>query len=251
MSIKERVLKKFSEQVSKELGFYVYLYVDPRNEEIFYIGKGRGNRCFNHLKDVSDSDKKNRIDRIFKDTNGLGPRIEILAHGLTSDEALKVEAAAIDLVDIKNLTNLKRGHYTKSYGRTSVENIIAEYQAEEAVFEEKGICFKLNKYFDHRLSPVELYDYTRGFWCINVNGKAADARLAFAVYKGVIQEVYEIVSWHEEGQTFSSRKKVERDKPKKEFVGRLASDEKREKYRFKHVTFQSSQASFEFVGPYE
>lgn len=41
---------RFSEEVSNRLGNYVYRLIDPRNEETFYVGKGKGNRVFNHAE---------------------------------------------------------------------------------------------------------------------------------------------------------------------------------------------------------
>jgi len=35
--------------VAERLGWYVYRLIDPRNGETFYVGKGRGNRIFQHV----------------------------------------------------------------------------------------------------------------------------------------------------------------------------------------------------------
>lgn len=48
---------KFPASVSKKLGSYVYLYIDPRDGVPFYVGKGTGNRCFAHLSAAGDSAK--------------------------------------------------------------------------------------------------------------------------------------------------------------------------------------------------
>lgn len=37
-------MNKFSDKTIEELGYYVYSLTDPRNNKIFYIGKGCGNR---------------------------------------------------------------------------------------------------------------------------------------------------------------------------------------------------------------
>ena len=37
--------------------YYVYVYIDPRNLEEFYYGKGKDNRKKAHVNDASDSEK--------------------------------------------------------------------------------------------------------------------------------------------------------------------------------------------------
>ena len=39
-------INEFPSEVIKELGYYVYRLIDPRNGETFYVGKGKGNRIF-------------------------------------------------------------------------------------------------------------------------------------------------------------------------------------------------------------
>ena len=57
--------------------YYVYVYIDPRNFEEFYYGKGKGNRKEAHLFEDSDSEKSNRIKEITKE--GLKPIIKVIA----------------------------------------------------------------------------------------------------------------------------------------------------------------------------
>jgi len=44
--------------------YYVYVYIDPRNFEEFYYGKGKGSRKDDHLFEDSDSEKAKRIKAI-------------------------------------------------------------------------------------------------------------------------------------------------------------------------------------------
>ena len=46
------------------LGYYVYAYVDPRDDSIRYIGKGKGDRALAHLSDEGDSEKTRWIKKL-------------------------------------------------------------------------------------------------------------------------------------------------------------------------------------------
>lgn len=110
--------------------FYVYAYVDPSDESIFYIGQGKGGRSKSHIKayekendkniskeEVNLSKKHARIEAIKQ--VGKEPRIVILAKNLEEKEAYMVESAFIwmhkhlmhkHLVGKEALTNIQAGH---------------------------------------------------------------------------------------------------------------------------------------------
>lgn len=87
---------------------YVYVYIDPRNFEEFYYGKGIGSRSHAHLQENNDSVKVARIRAIRAE--GLEPIIRIIARGLSSEEALMVETALIWKLG-RTLTNVAAGQY--------------------------------------------------------------------------------------------------------------------------------------------
>ncbi len=41
--------EQFSQKTQEELKYYVYTLIDPRDNKIFYVGKGKGNRVFYHI----------------------------------------------------------------------------------------------------------------------------------------------------------------------------------------------------------
>lgn len=92
--------------------YYVYVYIDPRNFEEFYYGKGRGSRKTAHLSDDSDTEKAKRIKAIKKE--GLEPIIKVIAKGLTEKEAFLVEKTLIWKLG-RNLTNLSSGHFADKF----------------------------------------------------------------------------------------------------------------------------------------
>lgn len=92
--------------------YYVYVYIDPRNYEEFYYGKGKGNRKDAHLSDESDSEKAKRIAEIKK--VGLRPIIRVLVKDLTEKEAFLIEKTLIWKLG-KTLTNKSTGHFAEKF----------------------------------------------------------------------------------------------------------------------------------------
>lgn len=92
--------------------YYVYVYIDPRNLEEFYYGKGRGKRKEAHLSDKKDSEKTRRIKAIQKE--GLEPIIKVVAKNLQNQDALLIEKTLIWKLG-KNLTNVSPGHFADNF----------------------------------------------------------------------------------------------------------------------------------------
>lgn len=92
--------------------YYVYVYIDPRNHEEFYYGKGRGSRKNSHLKDKSDNEKTKRIAEIRK--QGLMPIVRVIARGLSESEALLVEKTLLWKLG-KWTTNVATGHFANKF----------------------------------------------------------------------------------------------------------------------------------------
>ena len=219
-------IPRIAPAVAKKLGNYVYLYKNPLDGKVFYVGKGTNKRALAHLR----AGEKKRITKKLKAIRAAGeePRIEILAHGLPNpDVALKVEAAAIDLLGLKGLVNAVRGHGA-TYGRMPIEEIIAHYTRRKAKVREHVILIRINKLYRYGMTDAELYDATRSAW--RVGSRRSEAEYAVAVFEGVGREVYKITEWLPAGSTFNTRRDTlgltKRDRRVKwEFVG-IVADEK-------------------------
>lgn len=214
--------------VARKLGYYVYAYVNPVNRQIFYVGKGKGRRVLRHLEDRTESRKVATIKQIR--SAGRQPELEILAHGLGSaDNALRVEAAVIDALGLPFLTNQVRGWRSLRYGRTSLAELIALYRRRRVRIQEPSILIRITDLYRSQMSASELYDATRASW--KLGPKRKRAKYAFAVFEGIVREVYEITQWLPAGSTFNSRDPRGVSSPKRwEFVGRLAPEGLRRHY---------------------
>jgi uncharacterized protein len=101
--------------VADQLAVYVYLLIDPSDDRVFYVGKGRGNRCFQHIAEAEHTSQDSiddypKLDRIRSIGRTGRVVIRVLRHGLTDEAALLVESAAIDLLSPDGLTNRVVGH---------------------------------------------------------------------------------------------------------------------------------------------
>lgn len=233
----------FPEKAKEELKHYVYVYIDPRTKKPFYIGKGQGDRAFSHLDDKSESEKVRKIEEIRK--SHKQPEIKILTYGLDAETALKVEAAAIDLVGVDKLTNQKRGNDTHQYGKVDAYEFAARYQKKllEEDITENVMIIRINKLYRYDLTEDELYNATRAYWIVNKEN-ADQVDYVFSVYKNRILEVYKVAKWFDAGTTYMPVRRGDegeadyewlREHGRKEFVGQIADEEIRNKYKDKSV----------------
>lgn len=230
-------LRSFKPGMAEKLGHYVYLYVDPRDGKVFYIGKGKGERCLDHLFEDDDQPKVKRIREIF--AAGLEPRIEMLAHGLrTEQEAYNIEAAAIGLLGLENLTNRVVGKDSLRFGRKRLSELEGYYAAKPVKITDPVILIRVNQLYRHGMSTPELYEITRGVWKLDFE-RASAMKYVLAVYEGVVREVYEVDKWqHAQIGGFLTRTDIvpEDAKGRIEFVGKVAHEVIRQKYLLGDVT---------------
>ncbi len=93
---------------------------------------------------------------------------------------------------------------------------------------EPAILIRINKKYHENMSRLELFEATRGVWKVGL--RREKAYLAFAVYRGIVKEVYAIHSWHPTG-TLRYQTRDDVNAPNRwEFEGELAPQDVRDKY---------------------
>jgi len=204
-SMNTKTISCFSEKALDSLnGFYVYALIDPRNEKVFYIGKGTGNRVFFHEIESgktpkSEKAKLHKIQEIEKD--GFTVKRLIVNWGLTEAEAFASEATLINLIkcipDI-HLTNEVSGHHV--HEALSVEEFELQYGAiplRKEDIRHSILVIKINKLYRRNMTEDELYDAVRGYWCASLKTiEKRKVEYVFGVYNGLIVAVYKPDEWH-------------------------------------------------------
>lgn len=182
----------FSNDVADKLGFYVYRLIDPRNGETFYVGRGKGNRVFNHAADelgASADVQSEKLLRIRKIRSaGFEVAHVIHRHGLDSHTAVEVEAALIDAYP--GITNVASGHEADERGVMHADEIVQRYQAPVAEFEHNLVLISVN------WSALErsIYEAVRHAWKIDPR-KAQKADYVLAVHRGLIVGAFKAQQW--------------------------------------------------------
>jgi hypothetical protein len=225
-------MDSFSQSIIEKIGYYVYLLKDPRNQKVFYVGKGCDNRVFMHASDAlnefNESDKLDTIREIRK--SGLNVIYFILRHSLTSGIALEIESAMIDFLGLSELKNKVKGHGSLTKGLKTVDEIRELFEAQEVVISDKVMLIIINKYFSRDLDASELYKFTR--YCWHVGKRRENAEFILSVYKGIVREVYKVYKWKPTSDDSSNPK----DKGRYFFEGEIANEQIRNKYLGKAVT---------------
>jgi hypothetical protein len=198
-------IKLFSEKAVEQLnGFYVYALIDPRNNQVFYIGKGIGNRVFSHEIESGKSPKseKAKLKRIQEiEAAGFDVKRVIVNWSMTESEAFAAEAALINMLSFLSadmLTNAVAGHHV--HEAMTVEDFDLLYGAEHLKQEDiqhSIMVIKINKLYRKGMNPKELYDIVRGNWRASMASiQKRNVEYVFGVYNQLIVAVYKPDEWH-------------------------------------------------------
>jgi hypothetical protein len=185
-------VESFPPEVSARLGTYVYRLIDPRNGETFYVGKGRGNRVFAHIRaeeDIDGDEIDNKMRRIRQiRLAGFEVAHVIHRHGMDDATAFQVEAALMDAYP--GLTNIAGGYGSTDFGATHAKDIIRRYMAEPAVFTHKALLIGVNR----TAADSSLYEATRYAWKIS-RKKAVRAEVILPTVQGLIVGAFVADDW--------------------------------------------------------
>lgn len=198
-----KAINQFGPQTLQEIGYYVYLLVDPRDNTIIYVGKSENNRVFNHEEKVRkdfnpDNDKEVRIKDILD--AGLNVEKYIVRYQLTEEQAFIVESVLINLlgggkgdyVPFKfELSNIQGGHQMSTNKIMTVEQLDVLYSSKPLSADEitdRVMCININKAYSR---DGDVYEAVRAAWRISQK-KANQCDYVLAEYKNPVCGIFKV-----------------------------------------------------------
>jgi hypothetical protein len=132
--------------------------------------------------------------------------------------------------ELGTLTNEVRGWRSLQLGRLPLSALNFYYGAKPVEVEVPALLIRINRLYRHDMTAEELYEATRGVW--KLGPRRSKAKYAFAVFEGVVREVYEIESWHAAATTAYATRDASQltTKDRYEFLGRVADAAIRDVY---------------------
>jgi len=199
-------MDKFSQMTKEKLGFYVYILIDPRDGKVFYVGKGKDDRVFAHIKcSLSETQDSEKLDIIRSITSeGFSVRHYIVRHNLTEREALTVESVFLDFLTyhdfefVAKIAAVQAGYRQWSEGIKTVEELEILYNCAElspADIHHRILSININRTYNLKndLHP-NIYEATRKSWKLNAH-RLKTIDYVFSEYKGIVRAIFQPSRW--------------------------------------------------------
>lgn len=196
--------RKFDVNVAKLLGEYVYALRDPRDNKVFYVGKGYGNRIFQHFDEADSALKANgswsaklrRIVEIWEADENVD--WFIIRRELSAQiSAFDVEAAIIDAIEISqngSLLNKIGGTGGNTRGILTADDCaaLATPQVNPTKCHSIVFLFPINRAVTQNNT---IYNSTRSWWAVSKILRSKTDAVAVGIANGLSQGVFSINGW--------------------------------------------------------
>lgn len=149
------------------MSFYIYELSDPRDDSVFYVGKGKGNRINCHETEARSGRVSRKCDRIREiEAAGLTVGKRKVKHFVDEQAAYDYEENLIAQHGLANLTNV-------APGGGSIRNVIT-------ISSDRSLVAAIAEAFNRTHN---------GTFTISVRGVAIDMKAILAAYKERIEEI--------------------------------------------------------------
>tara|TARA_B110000483_G_scaffold136771_1_gene163562 strand:- start:10457 stop:11227 length:771 start_codon:yes stop_codon:yes gene_type:complete len=192
----------FDENTKENLKHYVYLLIDPENNEPFYVGKGQDDRVFAHInQDIVEGNENLKYQEIRR-IGTKNVKHVIVRHGLSNSAAFAVEASLIDTFRyIPSFNKFARGNIQGGYnsiekGLMSSNEIISIYNAELLkTIDDDCMIININTTYKKGSGAEAIYTATKETWKM-AEWRPARYDYVLSEYRGLIREVFKVDEWY-------------------------------------------------------
>ncbi len=231
----------FDEKTQQLLKFYVYMLVNPDKNQPFYIGKGTGNRVFDHLNcAISENEESNLKYETIRSIRDKGKEINhvIVRHGLSEEMAYQIEASLIDAFHYAGilLSNLVKGIHSIEKGLMTANELLGLYNAQPlASMASDCVIININRNYKRGTNGDAIYQATKETWTIS-KSKIDKIKYVLSEYRGLIVEVFSVDKWYPKDRGFGlNSKQYGQIKTGYGFDGQIAPAEIRDLYLNKSI----------------
>lgn len=216
--------KPFAPDVKEQLGPYVYMLIDPRDGTAFYVGKGRGDRVYQHVwnalgsvpqdsegHELGEHDSKavtSAKNARIREIVNAGERVgHIIVRTCDDDkQAYAVEHGVLMAMQLgggqkisDGLTNIVSGHYRFEFKDHRAEELDRQIGAEPAPpLPVPCAVIKVNAAATVT-DEAELYERASKSWRAGGDMRQVVDLPVFVVAHNVIRAVYRARSWDDVG----------------------------------------------------
>ena len=188
---------------------YVYALEDPRDNKIFYIGKGVGNRVFEHAKDAlkeatNSTDKIQLIRDILQEDKKVNTYI--IAHKLSEREAFLIESSLIETLKTlgSDLTNIVSGHHNEDMFLSTDETERRYGFKKITELPKNSLVINININYRKHHTPEQIYQAVKGTWVIS-KAYLDKWEYVFAEANNRVVGVYKNLEWYPDVQEKKTR----------------------------------------------
>jgi len=198
MKLAKKVLTQYTQE---QLGHYVYVLRDPRDNQIFYVGKGVGNRVLDHANGViGKEDPQSMKEKQIIEIHASGSEVDawIIQSGLESDRhafatesavygALKLIGSALDSENVV-LRNIVAPPGFSNSGLIQLNEAIAIFgePADSILIPHNSVFIKPTTTWRRGMSAEELWESTHGWWLL-AEERIQSIKYVFAIPNFVIR----------------------------------------------------------------
>ena len=203
MKFAKKVLTSYAQE---QLGHYVYVLRDPRDNQIFYVGKGVGNRVLDHANGViAKEDPQSTKEKQISEIHAAGLEVDawIIQSGLKSDEhAFATESAVYGALKLISSTlnseklllrNIVVPPGFSNSGLIQLNEAIAIFgePADSTLIPHNSVFIKPTTTWRRGMTSEELWEATHGWWKVNEE-RIKNISYVFAIPNFVIRGIWSV-----------------------------------------------------------